>query len=612
MSKDTPEMGTVVDLRAAVEARAKEEAEKLAPAEEEKKTGAGGPDDPRFVLQCLEHNERGDGILFAALHRGRFVYVKSRDEKAKAWFRWATHHWEIDKGDFHHAAVEEVALTYQRESERLIAELAECRDAAASAKARMDSLTKELKRLRREEAPDETITATDAHLRDASEEHERSSAKLKRLQFLKKNLEDRVDRLRALRGAKNCTEWAHKLGRDGLFIYGDEIDKKPMLLPCANGVIDLETGAIADGRHEDYLVRAIPVAYSGIDTPAPHWERMIEEIHGGDPDLVAFIHRFFGYCITGECTEQVYACFIGEGANGKGTMFEVLREILGELSWSINPDLLLDSKTTKSPDGPSPAVMSLQGRRLVVASETDEGRKLSAANIKRFTGDDTLTGRNLFDKFDTNFTPTHKLVLYTQHPPRGLASDFALKRRLLYITYNLRYVDDPEYHSRQEPLQAHYFRKKDGDLKKKLRAEKEGILAWLVRGCLLWQQEGLRIPDSIRAAVEEIGLREDYVQQFLDAVCTREGVGPGEGVTFKAFYERYAKWYRDEIGNDEKDRRFMLSKRKLGEKLRAKGYQMPDKNRTSGTQTVIGVTFDGSNYEDRFFWRGFDGGDGAS
>lgn len=608
MSVSDETKSKVVNLREAVEARKVEEAEKLAAGTDETPPGTGGPDDPRFVMRCLEANERGDGILYAALHRGKYVYVKARDEKAKAWFRWGGHHWEIDKADFHHAGVEDVAMVYQRELDRLYPELAEAKEELAVVKDRLERAAETAAKCKKDK-DHEGAAVADAECNQAKADAAVIQSRIARLKAQNKEFFNRVKRLRSLGGAKSCVEWSHKLGPDGLFIYGDECDRRPMLLPCANGVIDLETGELLPGNPDDYLVRAIPVNYTGIDTPAPDWERMIDEIHGNNNPLYSFIHRFFGYCITGKCTEQVYACFIGEGANGKGTMFEILREILGDLSWSINPELLLDSKVNKSPDGPSPAVMSLQGRRLVVASETDDGRKISAANIKRFTGDDTLTARNLFDKFDINFTPTHKLILYTQHPPRGLASDFALKRRLLYITYNLRYVDDPEYHARMEPLQAECFRKKDPELKAKLREQKEGILAWLVRGCLLWQRDGLCIPDSIRVAVEEISRKEDYVQQFLEAVGKNEerpGVplSPEHGVTFKALYERYAKWYREEIANDEKDKRFLLSKRKFGERLRAKGYHFPDKNRTSGTQMVLGITFDGVNYEDQFVWRG--------
>jgi len=594
----------VIPISDQVQQRVLEEDAHIPP--EEEKVGKGGPDDPTFVYQCLMNNERGDGILFATLHRGQYVYVKSRDEKAKAWFYWSGHHWEIDKADFSHAAVESVAMVYQREATKINPDVESAKESLDDANARIKRFNSLAKELKKADATLDEMVECNNEGQKAEDDAALYAGIVKTLKAKQKKFLDRADRLRKLSGAKACLEWSHKLGQDGIFIYGDEVDQKPMLLACINGVVDLETGELKDGNPDDYLVRAINVEYKGINEPAPVWEKFISEIHQEDEAMIEFIGRFFGYCLTGRDPEQVYACFIGEGANGKGIMFEILREIFGELSWSINPELLLDSKMQKSPDGPSPSTMSLQGRRLVVASETDEGRKISGGQIKRFTGSDTLTGRNLFDKYDTNFTPTHKLVLYTNHAPSGLTADFALLRRLLYIYYPLRYVDDIPYWSNLEPNNAHLFRPKDSELKKKLQAEKPGILAWLVRYCLKWQDPdngGLQVPDSIRAAVEAISKNEDYIGQFIDQVI--EPLSPlddgrEQGLSFSAIYERFEKWYGDSKGSgDQKsDRQYLPKKRKFGEYLRKKGYWLPETKFTSGKQYVAGICFEGFTYDD--------------
>ena len=590
------------EIRKTVSDRVQEEADLLGQQSEVEASSVGGVDDPRFILDCRNNNERGDGIMYATKHRGKFVYVKSRDEKAKAWFIWTGNHWEIDKADFHHAAVEDVALLYEREAERIKPELTESHNDLAEANAEVKRLSKLTKKFQKEGAQQQ-VAECEKEGQQAEISAGIAGARVKRLKDLQKKLYDRVDRLRGLRGAKACIEYAHKIGKNGLFIYGDEVDQQPMLLACNNGVIDLETGELIAGNPDDYLVRYVPVDFTDINQPAPTWEKFIAEIHQEDPELIEFIQRFFGYCIMGADPEQMYAFFIGEGANGKGIMFEILREILGDLSWSINPEMLLESKNTKSPDGPSPAVMSLQGRRLVVASETDEGRKLSGSNMKRYTGSDTLTGRNLFDKYDTNFTPTHTLAIYSNHAPRGLTADFALIRRLLYITYPLRYVDNVVYWQQQEPFNAHLFREKDSDLKKKLQKEKSQILSWLVRGCLKYQHPengGLKIPASIRANVEEVRLNEDHLQQFLNQVCETDE--PTQCVTFSSLYDRFRKWYADTNGDGKTDDRFIPKKIKFGKQLVKKGYVKPNPAKTGGKQYVAGITFEGVTYDDTYFW----------
>jgi putative DNA primase/helicase len=589
----------IVTIAEQVAERIEAEQEHLAPLADQQKKDGNCVDDTDFVMRCLYNNERGDGILYTTVHRGKFVNVKSRDEKAKAWFLWSGYHWEIDKADFHYAGVEDVALIYEREAKNLKPEIEAAIEDLNAANILVARYNKMKKQLVKTEACAAELDTCDQKGRDAESDADAARGLLKNLEAKRKKLRDRCDRLRSNNGAKNCIEWAHKLGPQGLFIYGDEVDQKPMLLPCLNGVIDLETGSLISGDPADYLVRSITVDYTGIDTPCPIWQQTISEIHGDEIEVVEFIQRFFGYCITGDVTEQVYACFIGDGSNGKGIMFEILREILGDLAWSISPEMLMDSRNTANPDGPSPSVMSLQGRRLVLASETDEGRKLSGAAVKRFTGGDTLQGRSLFDKYDINFQPTHKLAMSTNHELRGMTADFALLRRLLYIYYPLRYVDDVKYHQEQEPNNAHLFRPKNPNLKKELQQEKSGILGWLVEGCIKWQQGGLQIPGKLRAAVEELRQREDTVGQYMTTIA--DTTDPTRAVLFGSLFDHYAKWFSDVHGTgDEKDdKRHRPSKKKFGQILRKKGYHLPDSSSTSGKQYIAGVMFPGATYDDQ-------------
>ncbi|MCX5876628.1 MAG: DNA primase, partial [Deltaproteobacteria bacterium] len=240
----------IVSMRREIEAARQAEEEMLGG---EPTTGNGGDNvDSRFVRSCLYNNERGDGILFAAIHRDRFLQVKTTSQ----WLAWGSHHWITDKTDLCHDAVEQVAAKYYEQAHDL-------------------QLQAELAR-------------NEGKVNDA-----------KRMEAERKLYLRRVDRLRSSAGAKNCLEWAHKIGDRSLAIVGEEIDQRPMLLPCKNGVIDLKTGKRLDGRPSDYLVKAIPVEWQGLDAPRSNWERFLSEIHLDDQELVAFVRRLFGYAITG-------------------------------------------------------------------------------------------------------------------------------------------------------------------------------------------------------------------------------------------------------------------------------------------------------------------------
>jgi putative DNA primase/helicase len=567
------------EIRAQVEARRQDEADKLAP-QTAPGSKHGGPDDPRFVLECLDNNERGDGILYATLHRGRFVYVKSRDEKSKAWFRFNGVHWEVDKGDFHHAAVEDVALVYQREAERIPPEIAEAREQLIAANKMVEHFNSVSKELKKDGAP-ESIAACNSEGRQAEEAALHAKIALAKLVRLQKALTDRIKRLRSLSGAKSCIEWSHKIGKEGLFIYGDEVDKKPDLLPAKNGVIDLQTGELLPGRPDDYLVRALPIAYVP-GAKRPTWDPFMAQIHEDDAEKIAFIKRWWGYCLTGHVTEQMYVMFTGDGANGKGTMLEVAQEIFGELAKQVMAEMLVKTKNIRSSTGASPDILALQGRRWVFVDETSDGDAVNAAEIKRTTGGNRRSGRGLFDKFDTEFQPTHKLSIITNHPLRGIAATYSLERRLVYIKYRLRFDPDPEAAAKRDPGNAQFYRLIDKNLELKLRSEREGILAYMVEGAMEWYQSGLAVPQCLLEAREEIKANEDTLGQFLHATAR---LGDDYEMPAKDFLTSYLKWYIEE-GHPEK---WKPTRNNTYNQLRSKGFTIPDNRTTGGTTTIYGL-----------------------
>src|SRR5262249_9456043 len=79
---------------------------------------------------------------------------------------------------------------------------------------------------------------------------------------------------------------------------------------------------------------------------------------------------------------------------------------------------------------------------------------------------------------------------------------------------------------------------KDKDLGEKLKAERPGILAWAVRGCLDWQRDGLDEPEEVREATAAYRAEQDHVQNFLDECCVRS---PHAKVKALALHEAFRR-----------------------------------------------------------------------
>ncbi|WP_428558563.1 MAG: DNA primase family protein [Solidesulfovibrio sp. DCME] len=343
------------------------------------------------------------------------------------------------------------------------------------------------------------------------------------------------------RAGKSCIEFAHTIP-GGLKIRGDELDCDPWLFACANGVLDLRTGTLRDGRPEDYLLRASPVEWRGIDAPCPTWDAFVHAIYEGNGRVIGFVRRLLGYCMTGLIKEHKLPVFIGQGRNGKGTLFETAMRVMGSYGGPIQSEMLLDQgKNVRSADAPSPAIMELKGMRLALASETDEHARFSMAKVKWLSGGDTLVGRYPHDKRNTKFLPTHKLIYYTNHLPHASSGDFAFWERFLAVEHRLSFVD-------REPKEENE-RRQDNDLPAKLLDELPGILAYMVRGCLEWQRENLNPPDEVRAAVEKARRDEDYLADFFDECCE---LGQEFRVTSTTLYEAFEGWFKRNISADPK------------------------------------------------------------
>jgi len=473
----------------------------------------------KFVQECLQSNELGDGMLYAAKLRGRYVYMAG----SKEWLLYSGSHWQLDAKDSHLTVVEEVVDEYLN----VASELGE----------KMNN-----------------------SLKDGNKET------FKDLQAQQAAIYKRVNRLRSTRGRKACLEFACTCP-DGLIIKGDELDMHPMLLPCANGVIDLMSGELRDGRQDDYLFRASPVVWKGIHEPRPNWERFLDEIFEGNQELIAFIQRLFGYCLTGKTTNAILPILLGEGRNGKTVMCEMVMHCMGELAGPIRSELLLDQGNSRSADSASPAIMGLKGMRFVTGSETGKNKRFSMEMVKLLSGGDTLSGRYLYEKRDTSFTPTHKLIIYTNHLPHAITDDFAFWERILVITFRLAFVN-------REP-KAENERRANPELRNLLEAESSGILAWLVEGCLLWQRDGLNPPDEVRLAVDKFKREEDYLADFFDECCELGDDHKVYRVSKASLYDRFEKWYLQAISSNPKkvpkDRAFGNDVAKRFEKLKTGG-----------------------------------------
>ncbi len=337
----------------------------------------------------------------------------------------------------------------------------------------------------------------------------------------------------------------------GMAILPDQLDSDPMLLNCLNGTLDLKTGELREHRQSDLITKLCPTEYHA-DAETYEFDRFMEStipIEGH----IAFLRRYFGYCLTGLTTEQILLILFGHGANGKSTLINaILSTVGGDYTTAGAPDLLIEKRGNEHPCD----VAELFGRRLVICSETEDGRRIAEGRVKQLTGGDVIAARRMREDF-WNFRPTHKFAMLTNHKPTVRGTDHGIWRRLALIPFDQKFWNPDAGETGPEEL------KRDNSLPQKLANEAKGILAWAVRGCLEWQRDGLKIPESVKAATEQYRIDEDSIGQFLRDCCVQS-----VGLKNKAsnLYEAYEAWATENGIHP-------VQQRKFGQRMTAAGLE---------------------------------------
>lgn len=324
----------------------------------------------------------------------------------------------------------------------------------------------------------------------------------------------------------------------GVAVDPSELDGDAFLFNCQNGTIDLRTGEIRPHRREDLLTKISPVDFAS-DARCPEWEKFLSRVFSsdpdnpaapGDPEVIGFVQRLCGYCLTGDIREQVLPILWGGGSNGKSTFLNVLRWIFGKGYYAKAPRGLLMARKVES----HPTELTiLDGARLVVSTESAQDARLSEDLVKDLTGGEAITARHMREDF-YEFDPTHKLFHCTNHQPRIAETDDGIWRRVILVAFRVKFWNPDKGEVGPEHL------KQDKGLSDRLRQELPGILAWIVRGCLEWQRTGLRAPKTVQEETAAYREDEDQIAHFLSECCL---VSNSAGNTLlKDVYAKFTHW----------------------------------------------------------------------
>lgn len=286
-----------------------------------------------------------------------------------------------------------------------------------------------------------------------------------------------------------------------LAIDVSELDYDPELLNTPGGTYDLTRGMAGLRPHDpDDFITKITACAPG-DKGEKLWRETLGLFFCGDLELISYVQRIVGKAAVGRVYAEEMIIAYGGGANGKSTFWNTVARVLGDYSGKISSEAL----TMSCKRNVKPEMAELKGKRLVIASELEEGQRLNTGMVKQLCSVDKIEAEKKY-KDPFSFEPSHTLVLYTNHLPKVSANDDGTWRRLIVIPFNAKISGSSDIKNYSDYLFEHAG---------------PAILKWAIEGAALAIREGFKVeePRAVRDAVEKYREENDWLGQFVENYC---------------------------------------------------------------------------------------------
>lgn len=311
---------------------------------------------------------------------------------------------------------------------------------------------------------------------------------------------------------------ALNVSKSMLTIKVSDLDKDPVLLNTPRATYNLEKGVAGEQPHDPFdLITKITECSPG-DEGMDIWLEALETFFCGDAELIEYVQKVIGLAAIGKVYEEFIIIAYGDGANGKSTFWNTIARVLGTYSGKISSDILtMGNKVNAQPE-----MAELKGKRLIIASEMQEGVRLNTAMVKQLCSTDEIQACKKY-KDPFHFVPSHQVVLYTNHLPKVGANDDGIWRRLKVIPFNAKIKGNSDIKN-----YADYLYEKAGS----------AIMKWIIEGAEKVSKTDHKVddPKCVRDAVAAYREDNDWLGHFIADCCD-----VGDGLTEKSgeFYQQY-------------------------------------------------------------------------
>lgn len=286
-----------------------------------------------------------------------------------------------------------------------------------------------------------------------------------------------------------------------VLIEVQDLDRDPFLLNTPGSTYDLQQGLSSKRQPcaEDLITKQTICAPGEKGKDA--WNKALDLFFCNDKELIEYVQQIVGIAAIGKVCLEALIIAYGGGSNGKSTFWNSISRVMGSYSGALSADTL----TAGCKRNIKPEIAELKGKRLVIASELEEGTRLNTSTAKILSSTDEIEAEKKY-KDPFKFRPTHTVVLYTNHLPKVGACDAGTWRRLIVIPFNAHISGSGDVKNYADHLVEHAG---------------EAIMAWIIEGArvVIARDYHLKVPPCVQHAIDKYRENNDWMGSFLDECC---------------------------------------------------------------------------------------------
>jgi P4 family phage/plasmid primase-like protien len=252
-----------------------------------------------------------------------------------------------------------------------------------------------------------------------------------------KNIKNLINKLNKPGFKDDIIKEAKMFYNDTSFLYN--LNSKKHLVPFINGVYDLLKNEYRKTKKEDYINLTVNFNYD----QSVHNQEVYTFINNILPNkgVRDYVLKKMSECLNGDIPNTNFLMFIGDGANGKSQLLNLMKITMGELGEKVEVTLL--TRKRNNANEANSEKIKLMHKRFAFLSEPEDREKINIGLLKELTGSEEIVARGLYQE-SMSFVMEAKLFLACNELPEIKGEDTALWRRIRVIDFPSRFVDEPK------------------------------------------------------------------------------------------------------------------------------------------------------------------------